>query len=67
MRQRRNMKGVLLAHDNRMRRFWLEVAYDRYRVNDMGPELVALRSKLLEAEIARRDASEKAIRIYRNG
>jgi len=50
-----------------MRRFQLKVAYGRYRVNDMHPELVALRFKLLEAEIARRDASEEAIRVYRNG
>ncbi len=50
-----------------MRRFRLKVAYGRYRVNDMHPELVAKRFKLLEAEIARRDASEDAIRVYRNG
>ncbi len=44
------------------RGFAVKVAYGRYRVNDMHPELVDLRFRLLDAEIAHRDNREEAIR-----
>ena len=40
----------------------VKVSYGRFRVNDMHPELVAPRFRLLDAEIARRDARDEAIR-----
>ncbi len=40
----------------------VKVAYGRFRINDMHPELVALRFKLLDAEVASMDARDQALR-----
>lgn len=44
------------------RGFVVKVAYGRFRINDVHPELVALRFRLLDADIARRDAREAELR-----